>query len=69
MLLFFLIAVYGTLGASHAARIILGSVGRLRIDIGLWHWHDTDVLSEVVLAREVANVVPIDSRALLGLAC
>ena len=68
MLLFFLIAVYSALGASHAARIILGSVGRLRIDIGLWHWHDTDVLREVVLAGEVANVVPINSRVLLSLA-
>ena len=69
MLLFFLIAVDGALGATHAARVVLGSVGGLSIDIGLWHWHDTDVLSEVVLAGEVTNVVPIDSRALLGLAC
>ena len=68
MLLFFLIAVYGALGASHAARIILGSVGGLRIDIGLWHWHDTDVLREVVLAGKVTNVVPINSRVLLSLA-
>ena len=69
MLLFFLIAVNGALSATHTARVILGGVGGLSIDIGLWHWHDTDVLSEVVLAGEVTNVVPIDSRALLGLAC
>ena len=68
MLLFFLIAVDGALGASHAACVVLGSVGGLRIDIGLWHWHDTDVLREVVLAGEVANVVPIYSRVLLSLA-
>ena len=69
MLLFFLIAVNGSLSAAYAGCVVLGGVGGLSIDKGLRHWHDTDILREVVLAGEVANVVPIDSRALLGLAC
>ena len=62
MLLFFLIAVDGALGATDPACIVLGSVSGLGIDMGLHDRHDTDILREVVLAGEVADVVPIDSR-------
>ena len=64
MLLFFLIAVDGALSATHAACVVLGGVGGLGVDIGLWHWHDSDILREVVLAGEIANVVPIYSLIL-----
>ena len=64
MLLFFLIAVDSALGTTHAASVVLGSVSGLGVDIGLWHWHDTDIFSEVILAGEVANVVSINSLVL-----
>ena len=64
MLLFFLIAVDSALSATHTACVVLGSVSGLGVDIGLWHWHDTDILREVVLAGEVANVVSINSLVL-----
>ena len=65
MLLFFLIAIDSALGTTHAACVVvLGSVSGLGVDIGLWHWHDADILREVVLAGEVANVVPINSLVL-----
>ena len=68
MLLFFLIAVDGVLGATHAARVVLGGVGGLRIDMGLQHGHDTDILREVVFAGEVADVVPVDPLVVNGFA-